>query len=706
MCIKIFYTACFITMKKTLPCIAVCFLLLVSYAYGTHEKENYIHVSVSLPSVDEISIESRERGDAIFMEECGYLLSPGKPMMPLKRICIALPAHTKYDGIAFSAGNTMEMKGNHHIIASPEIVAPSPHGKTKEWERNYLKTYASTTPYPGKIGEVKGFFNAGDTQQVIVDIFPFHYYPASGKLVYYQRIDITLFYKPTPGTPETADETYDYVVITSENLHDAITSTDFIEWKESLGHKIKMMNVTDGLIAEQEGKDLAQKIRNFLRSYYETWGITYVLIVGDYTTVPMRYCYPYGEVPTDAYYADLSFSDEESWDSDGDGRYGEYGEDSPDFKAEVYVGRIPTNSAERIAYTLNKIVAFERDTGKWKQSALHAGAILFFENQDGSDYPFVDGARGLDAIEKDFMNGWNVSHYSEWEGLMPSLYQWNALNEKSFTDDWRNGKYAVVNWEGHGAPSGVSRMIWEWDDGDGVPESGGEIRQPSFFHTHSPVDDEYPSIVFAVSCNVGRPEPDAYGNLGVKMLTDPSFGCGVAVLSATRGAAVSAEFPPYAGAEGFCYYFNKYLIEENASVGEALYEGKFETHSTYGWEHYLEYQNLFDYNLYGDPSMKLTCNLPYVEISEPGNYLYALGFKLFPFFKPLIFGRVNVEATASLDVTRVEFYVDSTLQYEDDEPPYEWIWRDIAMGNHEIKVVAYGENGRKAADSVEVLKIL
>ncbi len=98
----------------------------------------------------------------------------------------------------------------------------------------------------------------------------------------------------------------------------------------------------------------------------------------------MRYCYPdptnhrfdifdwtSGEVPTDYYYADLSSSDADSWDLDGDGYYGEYEQDNPDFFPEVYVGRIPSNIQSRITYTLDKIVTFEQDTGEWKNNALN-----------------------------------------------------------------------------------------------------------------------------------------------------------------------------------------------------------------------------------------------------------------------------------------------------------------------------------------------
>ena len=144
-------------------------------------------------------------------------------------------------------------------------------------------------------------------------------------------------------------DSFDYIIITTEDLESSITSSSFIQWKESLGFNIKIVCITDSEINNQQGDDLQAKIRNFLREYYPVWGIEYVLIVGDHETIPMKYCYPDpsnhkntagtvggngGDVPTDYYYADLTSADEDSWDLDGDGYYGEYGDDNPDFNAE------------------------------------------------------------------------------------------------------------------------------------------------------------------------------------------------------------------------------------------------------------------------------------------------------------------------------------------------------------------------------------
>ncbi len=128
-----------------------------------------------------------------------------------------------------------------------------------------------------------------------------------------------------------------------------------------------------------------------------------------------------------------------------------------------------------------------------------------------------------------------------------------------------------------------------------------------FISIYSNLDDDHPSIVFAISCNVGYPEPNSLGNLGIDLLTKPGFGSSAGVLSATRGAAAAIYWDSIpGGAESICYEFNRYLIsgpEGPEKVGHALYDSKFYCNQNYGWDHYYEYLNMFDYNLYDDPSL-------------------------------------------------------------------------------------------------------
>ncbi len=675
----------------------------------------------------EYRIVEKGEGQVIEMEGFGQLMAPGKPMLPAKNFLIALPPGARVQSVEVTGIVAGPLPGTYRIMPSPPIlpIAGAPgyselvEELQREWQNKNQAVYSTDQAYPEVRGELEGHGTLRKYSYASVSFYPFSYHPQSCRLVHYDAgrivIDYSLpaagsvevetleklkrdrvadeeasrlfvnfreieeLYEPAGPEPRAGQQTYDYVIITASDLQGAVAASDFPGWKSSLGHNLRVVLITDTMINGQAGSDLAEKIRNFLRYHYLSWGIEYVLLVGDCETVPMRYCfpdptnhsfYPYdpytygGEVPTDYYYADLSDPDAASWDSDGDGYLGEYTEDDPDFLAEVSVGRIPTSDTARIRYTLNKLVAFEQDTGAWKDQALHPGAILFFENQDFTGYPFIDGARCMDVIETDLMSGWAISHYCEHEGLVPSSYPWDALTEAAFTADWRTGQYGVVNWSGHGWPRGVVRTIWAWDDGDGVPESQNptELAQYNFISTISSIlEDDHPSIVFAISCNVGYPEANPLGNLGIDLLTLPGFGSSAGVLSATRGAAVSADPPPTGGgAETMCYEFNRHMINGPSGperIGDALYDGKFYSNYNYGWDHYYEYKNMFDYNLYGDPSLVREGIVPFIRGDCNGDRIIDLGdavylvnylYKGGPSPDPLESGNCNCDETVDL----------------------------------------------------------
>jgi len=601
----------------------------------------------------------------IQMEGFGYLVDPGKPLLPSRSFLIALPLGAIVQSVKVRGIGRQELPGVYRIVPTPLItpmIALQQDNEfitrlKQEWENNREAIYSSDQAYPSQRGELSGSGTLRKYSYASVSFHPFSYHPQSGRVMYCPAAQISIEYHlPSPGTEEAkkveemkwddlADEkasrlfvnyeemkglyqptgpradassqTHDYVIITTSDLHGSIIASNFLSWKTSLGYNPGIVLTTDPVIAGQAGADLPEKIRNFLRYNYISWGMEYVLLVGDHSTIPMRYCYPdpanhafgagdpsawpwAGDVPTDYYYADLSSSDAASWDSDGDGYYGEYRSDNPDFLAEVYVGRIPTSDPARITYTLNKLVSFEQDTSDWKQQVLHAGAIAYFENEDYSGRDLSDGAAILDSIETDFMSGWTVSHYSEQGGLQTSAYDWPALTEAAFIGDWQGGQYGIVNWSAHGWSDRVARKIWAWDDGDGVPE-GGEMSTPNMITIHSDLDDDHPSILYAVSCLVGYPEPNAWGNMGIDLLTEPSYGASVGVLSGTRVVWVSR-----ADGNLMAYEFNRFMIDGPAGpegVGDALYDSEFFFNQNYTWNHFSEYWNVFAYNLYGDPSL-------------------------------------------------------------------------------------------------------
>ncbi|MCK4413196.1 MAG: T9SS type A sorting domain-containing protein [Candidatus Eisenbacteria sp.] len=627
---------------------------------------NRVAVTIEAGSYE---VVETSRGQRLVMEQFNDLNVIGSPLLPMKRFLIALPPGALATSVQILNTQTTILPGTYRIAPSMPIMLLSDMPRweeamqklQREWEAEYDAAYLSDMPFPEKPAWLSTRGTLRKYSYASVAFCPFTYHPESGRLLHHRQIQLVIDCEMPPSSgPEArllgrimldqvadekaprlfsnswqiedlypaqeapaplADETYDYVIITTSNLQDAIAASSFPTWKSTRGYNLRTVLTTDSEIANQPGVDLAAQIRNFLRSCYATWGIEYVLMVGDYTTVPMRICYPDPEfhvydpsdpnltapgTPTDYYYADLSFPDALSWDSDGDGYYGEYSEDDPDFLAEVAVGRIPVDDPVRVTYALDKIVTFEQDTGDWKSNVLHGGAILFFENQNQSGYPFIDGATCLDSIETGLMSGFTITHFSEQAGIVTSPFPWPPLTEASFTSSWGNGEHAIVNWSGHGWCNSVARTVWEWDDGDGIPESSnGEMQSLRLIDcASSNLDDDHPSIIFAISCNVGYPEPYPYGNLGIDLLTLPGWGSAAGIVCSARPAAISADWKNSpGGTEQICYDFNRYMIVEAEKVGDALYDGKFHATTHYGWEWLFEYANLYNLNLFGDPSL-------------------------------------------------------------------------------------------------------
>ena len=80
-----------------------------------------------------------------------------------------------------------------------------------------------------------------------------------------------------------------YVIITTSNLEEAVM--EFKTFKEYPGFSVEIINIS-WISGNYNGKDLQEKIRNFLIDKYVEWEIDYVLIVGTRNSIPMRRCDP------------------------------------------------------------------------------------------------------------------------------------------------------------------------------------------------------------------------------------------------------------------------------------------------------------------------------------------------------------------------------------------------------------------------------
>ena len=496
-----------------------------------------------------------------------------------------------------------------------------------------------------------------------------------------------------------------YIIVTTSDLENAITP--FKTWKEFLGFSVEIF--TKSWISNNyQGKDLQEQIRNFLINKYEEWEFDYVLIVGTRNSIPMRRCHPIPSEYDDSVFSDYYYSDlTGDWDSDQDGYYGEYEDDEVDFIPEVYIGRIPSDNYDTVNRICQNIVKFESDNGTWKKNVLLLGAVIYYQGLEAFEWVYdrSDGATVMEECRNDIFdpNGFSCIRMYETEGLRPTTYLYDfPLNRSNVLSEWKKG-YGIVNMLGHANERYVSRFIWDYDDGDNIPElSEGELIYIDFLKSSDSNDLslDKPPIVFSAGCsqlhtsiNMGRKFMENSASVAFIGSTDIGF------YNITRVWNDEND----GGAFSIDYYFFHNLINQNQKCGEALGNSK-----VYFYNHFMFniydpdwiyrcYSTLYGFTLYGDPSLDLNVlkndnNPPIVSINKPINSIYINDKEIMPFFTPLIIGQIQIWPYAidnESGLNRLELYIDNQLKQTFTSVPRSWTWDEIVFGKQTIKLVAY-----------------
>jgi hypothetical protein len=80
---------------------------------------------------------------------------------------------------------------------------------------------------------------------------------------------------------------------------------------------------------------------------------------------------------------------------------------------------------------------------------------------------------------------------------------------------------------------------------------------------------------------------------------------------------------------------------------------------------------------------------------------------LIPFFTPLVFGKITIEADVTNEVygiDHVDFLVDGLIQENDTTAPYSWTWTQPAFFRHTISVIAYDNLGKNVSKDLILWK--
>ena len=598
----------------------------------------------------------------------GYVYdnTPGKPVVPVKRLFILVPPAT------------IDLRVDVYVVDKKLIPLenlPQPSKPICVFNVCYTRGVIYRGIYPSKPYVVEDEQWLGPYRYIPVVIYPIQYDFYTNNIVYNAKYTIHVSYKllPPKNVPRIATEFnqrlmeaitynrwvldyfynhvkyipdndpggYRYVVVTTTSLKDYFRP--LLEWKKAKGYSIGIFT-TDYINQTYTGRNLQEKIRNFAIDMYNNYGLEYLVLGGDYDQVPPLWYYgpsDYDPEPewnttdnrykaTDLFYALLN-GDNTQWDPDHDGLYLEYtsgtdpngtvDEPLPDKLPDIVVGRISASTATELNDVINKILRYEKNitVGPWIKKAILAGAIANYENEDYNNVPKTDEAYVMELIKDDFLTpkGYSYVRLYEKAGLDPSTYPCEySLTKENFSLVYNSGA-GVVFESGHGWPTGHYRKIWAWDDGDGIPESG-EMDWYTFFDTDTTISNGvYNPVSYLSACLTGM--FDYSSESLAEYLLERSDGSIAIVASARTSFYVPGWRLGDGGNHELLYYFAKALIyDEIDSIASALYTSKvYYVNAGFNMDQWWNMKNFLNYNFFGDPETGLWRNPRALNVSHP-----------------------------------------------------------------------------------------
>jgi hypothetical protein len=205
--------------------------------------------------------------------------------------------------------------------------------------------------------------------------------------------------------PSHASQTggvFDLLIIAPREFHHELLP--LVRHKNSIGIRTKLVD-TRQVYARMfwQGRDAAEKVKYFIKTAVENWGVRYVLLVGGRRNqghverwwVPVRYSHldrPYETYPEEKFLSDLYFADIydqngsfSSWDDNGNGVFGEWAQgevaaDRPDLVPDVSLGRLPCLNEQEVRTVVRKIIRYENkdsSTTTWFKTMVVAGGDTY-----------------------------------------------------------------------------------------------------------------------------------------------------------------------------------------------------------------------------------------------------------------------------------------------------------------------------------------
>jgi hypothetical protein len=400
----------------------------------------------------------------IYLEESNLFLSKhGEPILPVFLETIEFPLGTKIKEMDCFLSEISEIKLSKKIKSAPEPTSFNYEADEVFPINDEIYNIDQFIPENNFTYRVSGGLNKNNehTTFLTIQFNPIKYNPVKYTLKYAKVINLEIIYEEPKQLFIFPDE-YDLLIISYDNYAPHLET--LIDHKNSHGIKTIMVTLSEiynSVYFQVEGRDNPEKIKYFIKDAIENWNIKYVMLVGNYIKIPIRYVnlemdkggvYEELEFISDLYYADVYNSKGEfsSWDTDNDGIYGEwpYPEGLPmgdivDLSPDVYIGRLACMFGFEVKTLVEKIIDYEENSygSDWFNKIIVIGGDTFNEIDYGYNTNYDEG---IEANKKalEFMDGFNAVKI--WTSL-GNLTTENIQNEVS------KGA-GFLYFAGHGSP--------------------------------------------------------------------------------------------------------------------------------------------------------------------------------------------------------------------------------------------------------------
>lgn len=367
-----------IFMKGWIYAITILLLAHVTVASAATDVSYAVDFSVS-----DLHFSRVGEYDVIRMAHTSTVSELGEPVVPVKYVGIALPAGMKAVKVEAQAVTTRDIPGTFVVMPGQPPV-PIGQSNDRRWVEPTDDVYRSDALYPEKLATLGSQGNLAGQQIVWVSVYPLQVQPVQKKLIFHERIKITVqciaasradnpyeeeYYtfsehqrrlyrdmlermvinpeqvvvQAAPGAPSplVPPGAYTHVIITSSAL--ASYFEPLVEWHTQKGYRDTVVT-TEWIYANYTGPGDTLQIRQFIIDANTSWGTMYFLMGGEGPIVPFCRRYYYGEypdqiTPSDQYYSD--FDD--------------------DWIHEVIVGRASVETEEQITTFINKVLKYEKN---------------------------------------------------------------------------------------------------------------------------------------------------------------------------------------------------------------------------------------------------------------------------------------------------------------------------------------------------------